>query len=176
MWQCIPSVSLARPPVGVQRIAEQLLHCTTVWELLNTVVLQQSNTSVRIQKSKVSSTKTRPLPTNNAVHIHSYIGTPMMASLHANISKVNIYTLRATVTSIWSMRAEGRNKHSSGGGARQLHPKDTHIWKQPWHLTSMKKEFGDWTNLLSLCFCFCSSAGGCNRSISYESVCEKTGR
>ena len=34
-----PSVSLALPPVGVQSTAEQLLHTTTLWEWLNTVVL-----------------------------------------------------------------------------------------------------------------------------------------
>ena len=34
-----PSVSLALPPVGVHSTAEQLLHTTTLWEWLNTVVL-----------------------------------------------------------------------------------------------------------------------------------------
>ena len=37
-----PSVSLALPPVGVQSTAEQLLHTTTLWEWLNTVVLHKS--------------------------------------------------------------------------------------------------------------------------------------
>ena len=35
----VPSVNLARPPVGVHRTDEQLLHTTTVCEWLNTVVL-----------------------------------------------------------------------------------------------------------------------------------------
>lgn len=37
---CSPSVRRARPPVGVHSTAEQLLQTTTVWEWLNTVVLQ----------------------------------------------------------------------------------------------------------------------------------------
>lgn len=48
--------------------------------------------------------------------------------------------------------------------------KAPHIWKQPWHLTSMKKEFGDCTSRFVLCFCFSSSAGGCSRSMSVEST------
>ena len=36
----VPSVNLALPPVGVHRTAEQLLHTTTLWEWLKTVVLQ----------------------------------------------------------------------------------------------------------------------------------------
>ncbi len=35
-------MSLALPPVGVQSTAEQLLHTTTLWEWLNTVVLQDN--------------------------------------------------------------------------------------------------------------------------------------
>lgn len=35
----VPSVRRARPPVGVQSTAEQLLQTTTVWEWLKTVVL-----------------------------------------------------------------------------------------------------------------------------------------
>ena len=34
------------------------------------------------------------------------------------------------------------------------------IWKQPGHLTSMKKELGDWTRRLSLCWRASYSAGG----------------
>jgi hypothetical protein len=43
--------------------------------------------------------------------------------------------------------------------------------KHPWHLTSMKNEFGDCTSRLSLCFRFSNSEGGCNKSISLESTC-----
>ena len=46
-----------------------------------------------------------------------------------------------------------------------------HIWKQPWHLTSMKKLFGDCTSRFVLCFCFSNSAGGCRRSMSLERTC-----
>ena len=55
-------------------------------------------------------------------------------------------------------------------------PHTTTVWewlktvvmlKQPWHLTSMKKEFGDWTRRLSLCFLFSNSAGGFSKSISF---------
>ena len=38
--QCSPSVRRAFPPVGVHSTAEQLLHTTTVWLWLKTVVLQ----------------------------------------------------------------------------------------------------------------------------------------
>ena len=38
--------------------------------------------------------------------------------------------------------------------------------KQPWHLTSMKNEFGDWTKRLSLCCFFSKDAGGFKRSMS----------
>jgi hypothetical protein len=38
--QCLPSVRRAFPPVGVHSTAEQLLHTTTVWLWLKTVVLQ----------------------------------------------------------------------------------------------------------------------------------------
>ena len=49
--------------------------------------------------------------------------------------------------------------------------RDAHIWKQPWHLTSMKKELGDCTNRFRLFFCFSSSTGGCRRSMSLDSTC-----
>lgn len=39
--------------------------------------------------------------------------------------------------------------------------------KQPGHLTSMKNEFGDCTNRVSLCFRFSSADDGCNRSFTY---------
>ena len=52
-----------------------------------------------------------------------------------------------------------------------MHVEEAHIWKQPWHLTSMKKLFGDWTRRLVLCFCFSSSAGGWSRSMSLERTC-----
>lgn len=42
--------------------------------------------------------------------------------------------------------------------------------KHPWHLTSMKKELGVCTSLLSLCFLFSSSAGGWSKSISFWST------
>ena len=38
--------------------------------------------------------------------------------------------------------------------------------KQPGHLTSMKKELGDWTSRLSLWRRCSSSLGGCSRSTS----------
>ena len=44
---CSPSVSLALPPVGVHSTAEQLLHTTTLWEWLNTVVLHSTPVVVR---------------------------------------------------------------------------------------------------------------------------------
>ena len=37
---------------------------------------------------------------------------------------------------------------------------EAHIWKQPWHLTSMKKELGDCTSRFRLFFCFSRSTGG----------------
>jgi len=42
--------------------------------------------------------------------------------------------------------------------------------KQPWHLTSMKKELGDWTRRFFLCLSFSSSAGGLSRSMSFWST------
>lgn len=60
--------------------------------------------------------------------------------------------------------------------AEQL-PHNTTVWewlntvvmlKHPWHLTSMKKELGDWTRRFNLCFFFSSSAGGCSKSMSLE--------
>ena len=44
------------------------------------------------------------------------------------------------------------------------------IWKHPAHFTSMKKELGDCTNRLRLCWRSTHAAGGCKRSIS----CERT--
>lgn len=38
----------------------------------------------------------------------------------------------------------------------------------------MKKELGDCTSLFNLCFLFSSSAGGCSKSISFESTCPTT--
>ena len=46
-----------------------------------------------------------------------------------------------------------------------------HMVKQPWHLTSMKKELGEATRRWSLCFRFSSSAGGLSRSMSHASTC-----
>ena len=45
-------MSLALPPVGVQSTAEQLLHTTTLWEWLNTVVLHDSTHSRRQNSAK----------------------------------------------------------------------------------------------------------------------------
>ena len=36
-------MSLVLPPVGVHKTAEQLLHTTTLWEWLNTVVLHSAS-------------------------------------------------------------------------------------------------------------------------------------
>jgi hypothetical protein len=46
-----------------------------------------------------------------------------------------------------------------------------HIWKQPWHLTSMKNELGLCTSRFSLWDRFSSSAGGCKRSMSECNTC-----
>lgn len=38
------------------------------------------------------------------------------------------------------------------------------MWKQPGHLTSIKKLLGDWISRLSLCFIFSSACDGWNKS------------
>lgn len=53
-----------------------------------------------------------------------------------------------------------RNTHSAPSKHGQQ--PDAHIWKQPWHLTSMKKALGDCTSRLYLAFCFSSSVRGKN--------------
>lgn len=54
----------------------------------------------------------------------------------------------------------------------KLKGRRAHIWKQPWHLTSMKNELGLWTRRFSLCERFSSSAGGCRRSMSACRTCK----
>jgi hypothetical protein len=38
------------------------------------------------------------------------------------------------------------------------------MFKQPGHLTSMKKDLGPWTNCFNLCFLASEAAVGCNKS------------
>ena len=52
------------------------------------------------------------------------------------------------------------------GPADYCEAASTHMLKQPWHLTSMKKEFGDCTKRFSLCIFFSCSGVGLRRSIS----------
>lgn len=85
-----PSVRRARPPVGVQSTDEQLLQTTTVWEWLNTVVLQDK-----------------------------ILYQPSVQMAFPYAQKENILV----IVSISKLEA--------------------YIWKQPAHLTSMKKELGD---------------------------------
>ena len=72
--KCSPSVRRALPPVGVHSTAEQLLHTTTVWEWLNTVVLrikhntrfselqiQNPDRCTEVSKSSIAGTSTEAL-------------------------------------------------------------------------------------------------------------------
>lgn len=83
------------------------------------------------------------------------------------------YTRRCSPqTARSSQYVAGKSSHSKRkAGARGRAGRIAHIWKQPWHFTSMKKEFGDCTRRLYLHFCFSKSAGGCSRSISLDSTC-----
>lgn len=113
-------MSLAFPPVGTHSTALQLGHTTTVWEWLNTVVLQQ---------------------------IHGYHG-------------------QDTKTCIIEGGVHGRDNRLGLYPSLRNHIYSTYIEKHPWHLTSMKYEFGDSTRRFSLWLRFSNSAVGCNKSTS----------
>ena len=73
-YQCPPSVSLALPPVGVQRTAEQLLHTTTLWEWLNTVVLRITIHSLThtLQRLHVLTSVTLPAAAERGIFMHAW--------------------------------------------------------------------------------------------------------
>ena len=65
------------------------------------------------------------------------------------------------------------NGHDTTGPPQKIHIQEntTYIEKHPWHLTSIKYEFGDSTRRLSLWLRFSNSAVGCNKSTSQERTC-----
>lgn len=68
-------------------------------------------------------------------------------------------------------QARQREANAAQEDPRRPYTAGTHMLKQPWHFTSMKKELGLCTKRLRLCFSFSSSAGGWRRSISLCSTC-----
>ena len=137
----IPSVSLARPPVGWQSTAEHPLHITTDWLWLKTVVMLKqpwhcsfysprthTQTRTRIHTAQKQGIHNPDINTRQSQSVHS----PRSVSVSPNHNHVS--PLRHTHTLSLFQSASLT-------------------------LTSIKNEFGDCTSLFSLCLRFSSSAG-----------------
>jgi hypothetical protein len=174
-------VSRALPPVGVHRTVEQLPQRTTVWECENTVVLRCGKGGVWDAGEREASEARRPA----AIAAPTAAGGRQCAQPcpAAPTAPCSTHMLKHPwhLTSWWGNEGGRGHQHAVAGpkgapaaGCRAPAPAQDDVPPLSALLASpltMKKELGDCTKRLSLCFCFSSSAGGLSRSISLCSTC-----